>query len=560
MRSRYTFCFLILVLGVSTSCNKPKDSTKPSTESVPHASLFRLHFVGTTQLTTDTNAMTWVSMSVLPASQALWQQTIQKISKAPYQFRQPQIKSTNDFAAVFQELIADAVRAESFVEITGDNNRMTECELAFRLPADRAVYWQTNLLAIMESWTQRRGQPIPAGVGGWEMKSSKNRSAFRLIRSGAWTIIGWGMGEFPLQEKLLAQIKRTGSLSAPRPDILPNAKGASWLEVFVDVPNLPPTFPFSPLAGSIASAKTVSQKELPAIHLSLTGRASDLRINGSLSFREPFAWKTEPWQVPTNLIRDPIIGFTAVQGLAPLLKRYQDSLGLQLDSMPNQFYLWAGALIPVQTFAAAPMEDAPGYLQNLGPQIVQRLNPLLHATNDAGMLVMGTNSAGIATLQWTDIPPFVVPFFSTAQDGGRDFLFAGVHHNMPEPNPPPPALFHQLTSRTNLVYYDWEITGEHIYAWRHVVNIFRHFFGRPRLRPEAASITWMNAVSNRLGNTITEITRTDSNQISFVRNGAVGLTSIELLALAHWLESPHFPISKGDSVPPTNLPVAIPER
>jgi len=76
-------------------------------------------------------------------------------------FRHRIAETNNDHASTFQELIADFVRAESFAEVTGDTNHITECELAIRLPADRAESWRTNLLAVLESWTGCRGNGCP---------------------------------------------------------------------------------------------------------------------------------------------------------------------------------------------------------------------------------------------------------------------------------------------------------------------------------------------------------------------------------------------------------------
>ncbi len=126
-------------------------------------------------------------------------------------------------------------------------------------------------------------------------------------------------------------------------------------------------------------------------------------------------------------------------------------------------------------------------------------------------------------------------------------------------NPPPPAvLFQQIAGRTNLVYYDWEITGEHAWAWRNVVNIFRHIFEKPRLAPETASIVWINSISNRLVNTVTEITQSDTKRFTLVRKGPIGLTGIELIALAHWLESPDFPLNGLSLSARTNVSASTP--
>jgi hypothetical protein len=560
MRRRLIW-LLVLGLGVMTGCGRRETKPPPPPPSAAprSSSLFRFYFGGTARLAADTNAEPWVSMSELPASQALWLQTLEKLSHAPYQFCQRRIAGTNDWASTFRELISDFVRAESLIEVTGDTNRIAECELAVRLPADRAEFWRTNLLRILETWTGCRGEPLAAGSAGWQLKKHHDPNLFRLVRSGDWTLIGCAQDQLPLQDEYLQRTKRTGRSIAKSDPLLDGVGSGSWLEIFLDCPNLPSLIPA--LAASdgermaIRSAvglstnqqrSTVSPqsllKGLPALNVSLRGRDGKLRISGDFAFRDPFSWKLEPWQIPTNLIHDPIISFTAIQGLAPMLRNHQGALGLELlDPLPDQLFVWAGGSLPVQTLTAAPMKDATGFLRSLATQLMSRFNPVLQA-HDVGGLVMATNNSGAASLRWTGIPPFVTPFISAEQDSGKDFLLAGIFPNWGGTNPPP-VLFQYLATRTNLVYYDWEVTGEHAWAWRACINVFRHFFEKPRLGPDSASIVWINSVSNHLANTVTEVTRSDSNRLAFVRQGPIGLTGLELMALAHWLESTNFPLN-----------------
>jgi hypothetical protein len=291
---------------------------------------------------------------------------------------------------------------------------------------------------------------------------------------------------------------------------------------------------------------------LPAANLALARRGSDLRLNGSLVFRDPFSWQFEPWQIPTNFIHDPIYSFTAVQGIAPLLAHFQTTFGGQPDSTPNQLFVWARAMFPVQILAAVPLTNAPQLLGALGHQLMSRFNSRLES-QDAGRLVMTTNSTGANSLRWVDIPPFVMPYISTVEDSGSGFLFAALQPNWIATNSADlAALFQYVSSRTNLICYQWELTAEHGWEWRKAANVIRHIFEQPRLGPDSASINFLNAISNRLGSTITEVTRAGSNRLDFIRQGPVGLTGLELIALAHWLESSTFPLGGIDLAAPTN--------
>ncbi len=524
---RMSFYWLLPVaLAVVCACGKRDDSVRSPSHGPPREVLLRFHFCGTTRLATETNATHLVQMSEQPAFQALWIQTLKKLTHAPYQLLQQwgTTTATNDFANAFSELLHDLTRAESFVGATGNSNGIAELVLAVRLPPDRAEFWQTNLLSILESWIGEFGKTISAGVTGWRL--NKNENSIRLVRSGDWTLIGWGQDKCPLQEDYLKRISESGRPALTASD--------SWAELFLDGPNLPRWFQVSPRSWIAKS---------PVAKLTLTGRDGEVRIKGDFTLSESFVSRFGPWQVPTNLIREPLISFTAVRGIEAQVRNLIKGEELLLGGVPDQYFVWAGATYPVQTLAAAPLNGATNDFHSFATQLRRRYNPYLQ-TAKAGVLVLETNTPDAETLRWTDIPPFLTPFLTTSRDANGDFLFAGVHPNWGDTNlPGPSVLYHHLASQTNLIYYDWELTGPHAYSWRAIINLVRHYFEKPRLEPSTASIDWMNTVSNKLGNTITEIRLVGSNRLDLVRQGAVGLTGIEILALAHWLESPQFPIN-----------------
>lgn len=538
----------LLAAALLAGCGRTEDT--PSPQSPPAAalapkppSLIRFHFLGTTRLASDTNAATWVDMAQLPASQTLWNQTRQKLAAAPYQLFQHRIApTTNEHRALFQEFIADLLRAESFAEVAGDTNRLAEAVLALRLPADRAAFWQTNLLTVIEDWTGQRGESLPPDGHGWQVKKHHEPNRIRFARAGDWTLLAVGNDPLPLLEQHLQNLKQTGRPLSVRDD--------SWLELTLDYTALAPAWSSAfrrprpaPSTPEPPEGGTPNFQPPSTATLSLSGRDANLRLRGELAFREPVPWRPEPWQIPTNLIHDPIIGFTAARGLSPLFDTLSKHLGYKLDAFPNQQFVWAGAHFPFQALAAAPVDHAPQLFYQLAPQLMARYHSLLQSAN-AGYFVYATNAAGQVALRWTDIPPFVTPFFSTAQDSGMEFLVAGIHPNWSSDASPALAVIYQyLETRTNLVYYDWEITGPRVYSWRAIINIFRHFFEKPRLQPDTASIVWINSVSNRLGNTVTEITQTDVRKLALVRQGPIAVTSLELMLLAYWLESPGFPLN-----------------
>ncbi len=524
---------LALSLAVGAGCEEQDRAAQPPSAPPSAEALVRFHFLGTRQLAKDPDAAPWMKMGALPATQTLTQQTLRKLAQAPFQLLQHRLAgTTNDYAPVFQELFGDLLPAESVVEITGDTNRFAEWELAVRLPEARAAFWKTNLQAVVEAWTGRRAEPLHTAEGdGWELKAGPTPGVVRWMRWGAWTVVGCGPERLPLQAEWLQRIMQHGHPALEHSS--PIRAADPWLDAWVDAPRLP-AIPGCPLPA-----------ELPALHLTLTGRAENLRTKIDFLCHEAIRWTAQPWQVPTNLVREPLISFTALQGFGPELQKHPAALGVPLDPAPDQLFLWACANNPYQSFAAVPVVDATNQARALGERWLARFSPVLQRQS-AGTLRMETNAGA---LFWQSAP-FVAPTLQPVRDAGAAFLFGSLFANTPATNPPPRELLGQILGRTNLVYYDWEITQERLRDWRNLADLYQLVFEKRRLSPKSASVLWFNAVSASLGNTITEVTVADAHRLTLVRKSPVGLTGFELLCLANWLESPGFPLN-GYSLPPT---------
>jgi len=131
------------LVGCSGDSDKPKPAPANQSSSAQSAAaqppaIFRFHFVGTTRLASDTNAAPWASIGEAPSFQALRQQTLGKLAKAPRTFI-GSTASTDDFAAVFEQIFTDLIASESFSAAAGNTNDLTEFAVAVRLPAARAV-------------------------------------------------------------------------------------------------------------------------------------------------------------------------------------------------------------------------------------------------------------------------------------------------------------------------------------------------------------------------------------------------------------------------------------
>jgi hypothetical protein len=99
----------------------------------------------------------------------------------------------------------------------------------------------------------------------------------------------------------------------------------------------------------------------------------------------------------------------------------------------------------------------------------------------------------------------------------------------------------RLLNQTNVVYYDWELTGPRIQAGLQLGQLVRLVLHRSQLPWPSASTSFLKVNTNSLGDSVTIVSQTGPNELTFVRQSGIGLTASELHLLADWLESPQFP-------------------
>jgi hypothetical protein len=241
----------------------------------------------------------------------------------------------------------------------------------------------------------------------------------------------------------------------------------------------------------------------------------------------------EKWRMPTNTIHQPFISFTAARGIAPWLEKQNWAQPYEVSPAPNQMFIWALAQMPLQTFAAVPVPDGKKALKELEQKLSAHTNWQSHFMMPVTMVM--TNDQ----ISWRGMP-FIVPNLRVLHEPTGDFLFAGVFPNSPKSRPLPPELFTQL-DRTNLVYYDWEITGERLKLLPQLTQLALMVTRHRQLDAQSAAAKWLDRVGPTLGNTVTEVTQTAPDELTFMRKAPGGLTAVELTALANWLEATNFP-------------------
>ncbi|HWQ92310.1 MAG TPA: hypothetical protein VN673_11605 [Clostridia bacterium] len=521
MRNLAVASMAILMLGLLGGCKKsPADRAAATAQPVSKPEpILRLHWVGKGRLSTDTNAAGLMSVLNLPASARLEQQTLEKLAAAPSRLAGSQ---TNFAAILLRPLLTQLMTEECYLEIRTDNhntNRNFDLVLAVRVNDAQALLWRSNLAAAAQSLS---GVSATTNLQGWSIKKHDFPNLLELRRVGSWTLVGLGQDE----NKLLAEMATRAEKGSPVTAVYSQVPDA-WLAIEADPQR----------CSRILQLGTKVPADLPRVSLAVTGDGENVRTRGSIVFPKPLGFELEPWKVPTGLIHDPLCSFTAVQGIKQWLTSLPSVKSLQIDSPPNQIFAWAMDLTPLQAYAAAPLADVTNQVSRMSGVLIDKVSPFLR-TNAMGQIERTPSGEGVF---WSGLP-YMTAFLQPMKTAEGDFAYVSLVPYMVTNNPAPAELLQVLTNQPNMVAYQWELTGPEIDSWIYKTQFARMLAEKPQLPAGSASMAWLQVAKTNLGNCVTTVTKTDSNQLSFLRKSSCGFSSLELHLLADWLESPDFPI------------------
>ena len=470
----------------------------------------RVHFAGAGQISADTNAVAFTNLWCSPEAQALREQTLDKLSRAPdVWFKSKIIAGAGDGAAQLRPLLDDLLKSEWIFEVRDATNGSPEFALAIRLNDARAQLWNKNLAAVLKAWTGR--DVIIKNLGEWLLQKHDPPNLFCFTRNGDWVVIDCGQDKLSLREEILEPFLKTRIAVA----------GTNWLTADLDWPRLARWLP------------SLGAVDLPEMRWQAVGRDGNLHVDGKLIFPQPLEMTLEKWRMPTNTIHQPLVSFTAARGIAPWLEKRTWAQPYEISPVPNQVFIWALALMPLQTFAAVPVPDASNALTQLDQKLSASTNWQSHFMMPLTMEM--TNNQ----ITWTGLP-FIAPNMTALHEPAGDFLIAEVFPNGPKTKPLPPELFMRL-AQSNLVYYHWEITAERLKLLPQLAQLALMVTQHRQLDAQSAAGKWLDRVGPTLGNNVTEVMQTAPNELSFMRKAPGGLTAVELTALANWLEATNFP-------------------
>jgi hypothetical protein len=466
----------------------------------------RIHFLGGDTIAADPAHSAFTNEFCSAEARALESQTLDKLSRvAGGWFNSKLPAGATNGAAQLRPLLDDLLNSEWIFEIRDTTNGSPEYALAIRLNDERAQLWSKKLAAVLQNWAGIGIAQDKSGI--WELKKQEPPNLIQFSRSGGWVVIDCGQDKLSLRGEIL-----------PVPAKI--IAETSWLTTDLNWPRLAQFFP------------SLKEYDFPKIQMQVVGSGTNLQLTGKFTLAQPLP-PLEKWRIPTNEIHQPLVSFTAARSVAPWLAKQPWMRPYAIQPQPDQFFLWAMARIPFQTFAAEPVPDATTALA----QLYQRLSAesgLQSIFSDPPRLTMTNNE-----ISWDNML-FMMPNVRAAHGPMGDFLVGGFFPNPPKAPPPPPELLAPL-SQPNLVYYQWEVTAERLKELPQLSQLLLVLTRHEQVQTESAAGKWLDSIEPALGNAVTEVTQTAPNELAFKRTAGGGLTAIELLALVDWLEAPKFP-------------------
>jgi hypothetical protein len=479
--------------------------------------LFQYHFAGRANLGKDGTATVLKEIDAMKETAALRAHFSQKLGAAMSGLWKADLPAdAAPQAELLRPLIEDLTSAESLVEIRGPVGQ-TDTVIALELSDERGRLWDTNIAQLVRAW--KMGTPAPVtveGVKGWGIRRSQSPSALQVFRVGKWTVVGLGQERSTLVISALQSATKTG-----RPVLALNG----ILELKADLPGLKKWLPI------------LNNYSFPPVHLSMTGRGENVRTEMRLMYSQKIPWKFEAWQFPTNIISEPLTSFTVAQGVRPILEKVEGLTGLGVP-LPNQYCSWGLLHQYGHCSFAFPQPNASNTLYTVSknfPEFMKR-----HFENPLGQFVFVPEKS---ELVWGGTLPGFSPTLAAVKGPAGEYIYARLFPLVGKQTPPPPELYSQFSGRTNLLYYDWELSSNRVAIGRQLYQLRNIGDRRPPPPVDTPSQKWLDVVGPKLDNSVTEIVMSSPQDLTMTRKSRIGLTGFELATLSVWLESPTFPSS-----------------
>lgn len=511
-----------------------------ASEGASRVSLVSLHSAGLDAVSKHPDLNPVARILALRPSQDLVRQVTFKVSQALPMVLGGASQGDAAVSRTLERWVDRACRGELHIEVDEVENGSVEWGMGVRLEGDEATVLAKDLGVALDTilGAEVARKDVPEGWQ-WEGK----RGSVRLAVVPGWLVLGGGSGAV---ETIVGRVQRGASGE--------DAGAAHSLRVRADLGRLATRLGWGEAPPGPVAA-------WPVVAWTMTPRRGGFRSDGRLEFKEPLGLALEPWRLPTAWVRDPLVGFTAIQGADRWLRRTRLGEGMETAEWPRQVFLWSIVSQPWLQYAAAPVADPSGFVSRLssGPLFASATNWL---GSRLPVSLWTTNEP--ARMEWRGLP-FLAPFVAASGQGDGAAVVAGLFPLATLPTPAPEELFAQVTGRTNLLAYDWETTGRLVVLTNVTTQLLQRattnrigrlaqlsqlqqFMRMVSAEPAGAAgpvavpgLKWIEAAIPELGDTITEVSVSGPTELSVTRQSRLGFNSWELLALLRWVENPGFP-------------------
>jgi hypothetical protein len=392
---------------------------------------------------------------------------------------------------LIEPLVAEILNNESCATFSA-----TSFLMAVRLDSQHFPLWEKNMRKLFSA------------------DGKKDSGSFLVSREGDWFLFGRGELAIPMRDEYLQRIKEH---NRPVPSL-----ARTWMEGDFDLAALSPCLP--------AWMKLFKPAK---IHLTVTPGSDELQLNARVSYPAPVEWNPAHWIFPKNLVQNPLISFTAGQNVSAFLQVSPQFLNLDASPLTNQFYAWAMSQMLMQSYMAWPVSNSSNALEKLSKELLPIANPVLKDFD--GAQILDQRDASKLVLSGLRV---IAPTIEPIHEDRADFLLLALFPRVPFPQPPPGQLWTHLQSRTNLVYYDWEMTGPRLQQWR-LLSGMLWYQPNANINESLESIVakekFLGDLGNGIGKTVTEVTRESPTEFSISRAGPLGFTGLEMVLLSGWL-------------------------
>jgi len=510
----------ILALAECFAVRFPATAAGVARPAGPDNLLFRVQFIGTAALATDTNAAYLTNFAALPETATLGTQIVSRASILPARLvnnrkgtltnETPQSMDA-DGAQLLQPVFMEMMQEGFTLELFGDTQGVTAMALAAKSSPATARRWNTSFAGAAKVWFPSAESKSLSGES-W----TAGDGTVRLQKRGDWTLFALSKSNATIP---ISAIEKTVTSSRLDTGSLLQAELASGI-----VPR--------PIQRSVYGG-------FSRFKFSLSALDQNLKIRGTATYTNDLPGLSANLTIPTNLVTETPISFTVVREPGAWLEPNSALRRILPRPVPHEMFFLGGASSPIQLSVITPFVGHDKFNSDFGPSLTNQLQPLANLAG-SGSIVLDTNRAAV---QWQGVP-FVSPQVMARQSGTNDYLVAESFPAIDSPPGLTPALIEQISNRSNLVLYDWEFTQLRFDSWIHLGQLALLFSNSKQLDAASASLKWLRAAQKVLsngGNTSTEITQTGPRELSLNRSAPLAFTSIELFWLANWLESSNFP-------------------